>query len=451
MAIENFTTYTETDPGAKLTVTASKITFADKKGTDGLTTVTKDYGAAHFGEDFEHLYTVLIDELPAGVGVWTSRMLNDPYDNNALGVMILRSGGNPIFQIIEIWNTTSYTDPSSTFSLSTLYYYKFKRVESVGTYGTLYDYIYTDEARTSLFDTVSLTLHGKADFETLTMFYGGASASTADLSGYVEDLDLQGSTAQAVGGGSVSIAAAVSKTTKKGLSGAVTIASTLGRTIKKGVAGTVTIAASLGRKISKAVGDGSAAIAGALSYATLVRQTVGDGAVAVASALNLIVKLGLSGAVTQAATLGRKVSTSLSGAITPSGALSSKTKLEIGDGSIAISSTLVLLIKKGVSGTVTIAATLGRKVYKAVSGVIAPVGTVGRKIFKGLGDGTVTPASTLGLKIKLAVGSGSITAVGALAINLLRKLSAFISFKHYRTVSLDFKPYRDIDLTIRGG
>lgn len=198
MAYEDFTTYTETDPGSKLTVTASKITFTDKKGTDGLTTVTKDYGADHFGEDFEHLYTVLIDELPTDSGMWTSRMLNDPYDNNALGVIIQRSGGNPIFQLIEIWNTTSYTDSSSTFSLSTLYYYKFKRVESVGTYGTLYDYIYTDEAGTSLFDTLSLTLHGKANFETLTMFYGGASASTSDLSGYVENLDLQESEAAVI-------------------------------------------------------------------------------------------------------------------------------------------------------------------------------------------------------------------------------------------------------------
>lgn len=234
--------------------------------------------------------------------------------------------------------------------------------------------------------------------------------------------------------------------------GSITPASTLGRTIKKGVAGTVTITASLGRKLSKAVGNGSTAIAGALSYATVVRQIVGSGAIAIASTLNQIVKLSLSGTVTLAATLGRKTQKGLSGVITPSGALTSKTKIALGNGAMAISSTLGLIIKKGIGGTVTIASTLGRKIYLSLAGTITPSGTVNRKTLTSIGSGTIAIASTLGLKIKLAVGSGSITAVSTLASNLLRKLSvALLYFRQYRKVSLDFKPYRDIDLTIRGG
>jgi len=470
MATQNFTTYTEYDEGSDVSITSSRVTGTAVHPANQTAYVYKDMGASHFAGDFEHLFTMNLTNaswVGGLVNCWAvSDTIGDYYYDRINGYVLgagLTKATYNYGRLLEGYPPdNSFYDISAEISTSTSYYCKVVRDEGVGTYGTLYLYMYTDAARTSLFDTLSLALHSKEDLRYLyALQTNDSGGGDTTVSFYTENLDLQESTAQAVGGGSVSIAAAVNKTTKKGLSGAVTIASTLGRTIKKGVAGTVTIAASLGRKISKAVGAGALAIASTVSIGSLIQQAVGDGAVAIASALNLIVKLGLSGTVTLAATLGRKVSTSLSGAITPSGALSSKTKLAIGYGSIAISSTLGLLIKKGVSGTVTIAATLGRKVYKAVSGALTPSGTVGRKIFKGLGDGTVTPASTLGLKIKLAVGSGSITAVGALTINLLRKLSAFLSFRKYRdislefkpykTVLLDFKPYRDIDLTIRGG
>src|SRR5574343_143188 len=187
MATQNFTTYTETDPGSKLTVTASRVTFADLKGTDGWTDVSKDMGAAHFPGDFEHLFTVKVDENPITSGFHMARLHNGTH---AISILFQGSGANLIFNLLESY-TSSYNDPSSAASLGTIYYPKFKRVEAVGTYGTIYAYIYIDAERTSLFDTLSVALHAKLDYQYSVPFLKGNSADTNDTSGYVENLDLQ--------------------------------------------------------------------------------------------------------------------------------------------------------------------------------------------------------------------------------------------------------------------
>jgi hypothetical protein len=88
--------------------------------------------------------------------------------------------------------TAGHTTDSYVGSLATVYYLKIKRDEAVGTYGTLYCYIYSDSARTTLLDTLTVTLHtSKKDFQYIYGFNNSADAST-NISGYSENLDLTG-------------------------------------------------------------------------------------------------------------------------------------------------------------------------------------------------------------------------------------------------------------------
>ena len=75
MAIEDFTTYTETDEQGDLTVVAAQIDYSimDKDVTSH---VIDDKGVNHFG-DFEHLVDVYLIAVPDGgattrrLGVWS--------------------------------------------------------------------------------------------------------------------------------------------------------------------------------------------------------------------------------------------------------------------------------------------------------------------------------------------------------------------------------------------
>lgn len=188
MAYEDFTTYTETDTGSKVTVTASKITYTAVTSAE----VVKDFGAGHFDGDFEHLMTIQMGGSSAyGNVVWY--LLDIAYPIEYSRHVALVWGGYSPGGRIAISEYGPYDDVMAAQSLPKTYYPKFKRVESVGTYGTLYGYIYSDAARTSLDDTLSLALHSKEDLRVLSAFLANTGAIT--YTGYIENLDLQESEA----------------------------------------------------------------------------------------------------------------------------------------------------------------------------------------------------------------------------------------------------------------
>jgi|APSaa5957512535_1039671.scaffolds.fasta_scaffold28984_2 hypothetical protein len=194
MALENFTTYTEADPNNKITITSTKVDVAALVNSDNAW-VVDDKGAGNFDGDFEHLFELYTSSSGGNEpGHWA--MANAVNDRDGL-----KGGSEDYFYawsyrgsqigLDEYDNGTNYQDFWGSASGSTLYYMTVERDEAVGTYGTLYLRIYSDLNRTTLLDTLTVTLHtSKKDFQYIYGFMNvGGGEST--YSGYTQNLDLQ--------------------------------------------------------------------------------------------------------------------------------------------------------------------------------------------------------------------------------------------------------------------
>ena len=197
--IEDFTTYTEVDPNAHITVTSSEVTFTGlTRGEDAY--VYKDMGIDHFDGNFEHLIDItisasvdsalnflwsltnLIDDMKGIADVAGDSLSIEFYGNATDG---------PIIRIAELNSGTWATTANYLVTLGTTYYLKIRRDETVGTYGTLYCYIYSDSARTNLLTTLSLALTKTQDFRYIYVTQTYNSANTYAVSGSSANLDLQ--------------------------------------------------------------------------------------------------------------------------------------------------------------------------------------------------------------------------------------------------------------------
>jgi hypothetical protein len=203
MAYEDFTTYTEVDTQGFLSQTASKATFTALGRRVAVAYLYSDKGAAHFAGDFEHLLTVYIsaadsnsacifNALSTGIGDW-GQLYSSAY--KTVGFRWFENSGSKAYRLSEMCgSSTIYTDEyAHADNVGNVRYIKFKRVESVGTYGTLYAYIYSDAEMTSLLDTLSLALHSKEDYRYCYVTSGHYTDGSPDYfcTGYVENLDLQ--------------------------------------------------------------------------------------------------------------------------------------------------------------------------------------------------------------------------------------------------------------------
>ena len=198
MALEDFTGYSEVDPNSRISKTATRVTWASLDRNETAYTY-KDKTTDYFDGDFTHLLTVNATACADGAIIAFWALTNDLNDlrtiDNAngswLSITMFGTGGG-------VWITLDECDSGSVFedsyvaSKNTPYYLKVVRDESVGTYGTLYCYIYSDPARTTLVDTLTLTLHtSKKDFRYIHAVNTFNASTTPFLgSGYTENLNL---------------------------------------------------------------------------------------------------------------------------------------------------------------------------------------------------------------------------------------------------------------------
>ena len=200
MSFEDFTTYVEVDPNAHISVATNVITFTGLARNESAY-VYKDAGVDHFNGDFTHL----ID------AIYTSVTGTDVLGNWALGndigeLFLLHSAGKNALIVFRseasgvnandylrendggTLYTSSYVDTLSPQNR----YYKIKRDENVGTYGTIYLYIYSDAARTNLLSTLSIALHtSKKDYRYIYAVQSYNDGKAGAGTGRNENLDLQ--------------------------------------------------------------------------------------------------------------------------------------------------------------------------------------------------------------------------------------------------------------------
>lgn len=199
-ASEDLTTYTVVDTNSKITeTTADRITVADVQRDDEIY-LYKDFTLNYFSEDFEHQVTGYADAIEDDSWVGSWGMSNDIEDWYSLyagnlscfHVGFYRSGATYYIRLQEQDSADRYFDTYSNFNVDQAYYFTIIRDEAVGDWGTLYLYIYDDSERSSLVDTLTLTLHtSKKDFQYLYAFSGYNSAGDfAGFDGYSENLNI---------------------------------------------------------------------------------------------------------------------------------------------------------------------------------------------------------------------------------------------------------------------
>lgn len=199
MAVENFTTYAEVNPNSHISKTATRAT-STTLGRDETAYLYKDKTAGFFAGDFEHLVTTYLSSTDTNGrgGVWM--ISNDLGDRRTLtvdakdylGLFWAEIGGLYYLYLTKLDSAGTLSDPSSALSITTNYYLKIVRDESIGTYGKIYCYIYSNLARTTLVDTLEIELSEKLDFRYIyaAQSYNDDVAS-ATISLWSENLDLQ--------------------------------------------------------------------------------------------------------------------------------------------------------------------------------------------------------------------------------------------------------------------
>ncbi|KKM24599.1 hypothetical protein LCGC14_1603490 [marine sediment metagenome] len=208
MANEDFTTFTETDPGSVIGVTASRVTWTDIEARQDNTHVSLDQGVAFFDGNFAHDLTIslIASEKGASYSFFWS-LTNDLDDlqgliDNSKDALFVRclhpnSPDVPKLRVGELVGGTT-AGSGTDFDLTTgiIYYLTITRDETSGSFGTLVCKIYSDAARTTLLNTLTLNLNAKTDFRYVMVGQsydatGGGGADLKKQTGYSEDLSMQ--------------------------------------------------------------------------------------------------------------------------------------------------------------------------------------------------------------------------------------------------------------------
>ncbi len=193
--LQTYTGYSKTDAASRLTVATNTLTITALDDDESMF-LYYDFTASYFSGDFEHTLKVNVS---TGTGseicyVWA---MSDSVAS-AIGQQITAntdliavSWENGTLVITERNSTVSTTDTSSALSLSTDYFLRIVRDEAVGTYGTLYCYIYTDREYTNIVDTIQITLTEAKDWRYLfaCSSKGDGGGSTA-FTGTIANLTL---------------------------------------------------------------------------------------------------------------------------------------------------------------------------------------------------------------------------------------------------------------------
>ena len=215
MADEKFLTYTETDPNSRITRTDSRVSWAAiTKNEDAY--AYYDKGADYFNGDFVHLLTIRSIGPGGAVGLtarcsyWALANLVDDYvgidDASGDGLFLFSrmSGSTHYLRLNELDGGDTYGSAADfQITANTDYYLKIVRDESVGTYGTLYLYVYATASRATPVNTQSITLHSsKKDYRYLYAFQTiNAGDATRTHTGYTKNLSI---TTSSGGGGEAS-------------------------------------------------------------------------------------------------------------------------------------------------------------------------------------------------------------------------------------------------------
>lgn len=165
MAFQDFSTYTEIDPNGRLAVTTNVITVTSLSRDENGCHVYKNFGVNFFRHSFTHEGQLKTSTTGTTNGGYFS-FLN--FQNSVTNIdntidhvraeVFMTSSTTPQISIVEAVSSTLYTS-GYIAALDVDYWWTFDFDITIGTYGTIYLYIYTDASRTTLVSTLSVALH----------------------------------------------------------------------------------------------------------------------------------------------------------------------------------------------------------------------------------------------------------------------------------------------------
>jgi hypothetical protein len=194
MATQDLTTYIESESENKLSETASKITVTDIRRYSN-SHLYKDFGADYFNKIDVDLTVYAHDGSAGGAFGWGFSNEETYFDNDSGGwsgnwiAGYIYRGGSGTGRIYvgrqgPVWDY--YLMPS----FSVVQYLTIQRAQGSD---DVYTYIYSDEARTSLLDTI--TVSGVGTSSRYQYFFACTSiqvdSNTEALYGYIENIDLK--------------------------------------------------------------------------------------------------------------------------------------------------------------------------------------------------------------------------------------------------------------------
>lgn len=179
MAVQDYTTYTEVDPSSDFTVTTDRIDVDSCLSRSTLQAyIYKDFGEAYFKGDEDFKCNLTITNAHGGttaqqyslmyIAGFTNNVdtIYDERSNNKLAVNAYQNEVGSWSILAREYNSgvQGGNDQATGLTNGATYYLTVFKDADVGSYGTVYVYIYSDANRTTLVDTLTATLSERHDF-----------------------------------------------------------------------------------------------------------------------------------------------------------------------------------------------------------------------------------------------------------------------------------------------
>ena len=184
----DFTTFTETDPNGRITVTKRRVYFTNLTRNEDAY-VYKDYGAGGIG-DFTWLVDIRILDAGSNWGMCATCVCSNEVDDfrgfyvngkHAIGLLCLTDNASPRRQQIrirEIYNSTLYDSSALTFDMGKVLYCKFIRSGA-----NLKLEVYAEPERKNKIAEASLTMQYNENFRYFFILNTWNSGTTEKISG----------------------------------------------------------------------------------------------------------------------------------------------------------------------------------------------------------------------------------------------------------------------------
>lgn len=186
------------NPTSKSTITPLSTAWRAML-TEDTERLVKDFGANYFDANFEVQFEFMVTGSCQNSSIIYLLMLTN--SNNTFTTIYTASGdllaiyfnqtsGGVLNLGVRECNGGTLTTTQQAISTNVLYYCTLIRDESVGTYGSLSLYVYSDVLRTNLLWTVTVTLTEKQDFQYLTLGAGSGGAGTQTSYGFISHVNI---------------------------------------------------------------------------------------------------------------------------------------------------------------------------------------------------------------------------------------------------------------------